>query len=70
MSVIGVAVFSLLLLSGSPRQTSGPASICGIVQDQTGAVMSAATVKLNIVDARVKQTTDSKRTILLQPSGT
>lgn len=59
MSVIGVAVFSLLLLSGSPRQTSGPASICGIVQDQTGAVMPAATVKLTVVDARVETTTDS-----------
>jgi len=60
MSVIGVAVFFLLHLSGSPQQTSGPASICGTTQDQTGAVMSAVTVELTVADARVETTTDSK----------
>jgi hypothetical protein len=47
MNIIGVAVPSLLLLSGSPQRASGPSSICGIVKDQTGAVMSAATVGID-----------------------
>src|SRR5882672_5739701 len=59
MSVIGVAAFFLLFLSGSSQQTSGPASICGVVQDQTGAVMSAIKVALTVADARIETTTSS-----------
>lgn len=59
MSFTGITAFFAVLLSGLPEQASRSASICGVVQDQSGAVVATAAVRLSFADARLETKTDS-----------
>lgn len=53
-----VFIFGLLSL-WSPQQAPSPRSICGTVQDQTGALVVSAAVELSTADTRLDTKTDA-----------
>ena len=53
-----VFIFGLLSL-WSPQQAPSPRSICGTVQDQTGALVVGAAVELSTADTRLDAKTDA-----------
>lgn len=59
MGLSGIAVFAALFFFALPSQARNEESICGIVQDQSGAVVLAAEAELTAGEMRFRATTDS-----------
>ena len=54
-----LAIAALLFLSGTLTAQTPPPSVCGTVQDQTGAVVRGATAELKANNIRLDNTTDA-----------
>jgi hypothetical protein len=59
MSFTAIAAVSLMLFSVLPSQPGTAESVCGIVQDQTGASVSGAAVELRTANTQLDATTDA-----------
>src|SRR5436853_3412045 len=67
MNFTVIAVVSLMLFSALPSLPETAESVCGIVQDQTGASVSGASLELRIANIRLDVTTDAYGQFCFRP---
>jgi Carboxypeptidase regulatory-like domain len=67
MSFTAIAAVFLMLFPGLPSQARTPESVCGIVQDQTGAFVSGAALKLKTANTSLDTTTDASGHFCFRP---
>src|SRR5882724_12309716 len=67
MNFTVIAAISLLLFPALPPQAGPAESVCGIVQDQTGASVSGAALELRTANTRLDATTDAGGQFCFRP---
>ena len=67
MSFTEIAVISVMLFSALPSQAGTAESVCGIVQDQTGAFVGGAPLELRTANTRLDATTDAGGQFCFRP---
>ena len=69
MNFTGIVAISLMLFPALPPQAGTAESVCGIVQDQSGASVSGAALELRTANTRLDRTTDAGGQFCFRPLG-
>jgi Carboxypeptidase regulatory-like domain len=69
MNFTGIVAISLMLFPALPPQAGTAESMCGIVQDQSGASVSGAALELRTANTRLDRTTDAGGQFCFRPLG-
>ena len=67
MSFVAIAAISLMVSFGLEPQAGTPESVCGTVQDQSGAFVNGAALELRTLDIRLAATTDAGGAFCFRP---
>ncbi|HZE80448.1 MAG TPA: carboxypeptidase-like regulatory domain-containing protein, partial [Candidatus Polarisedimenticolia bacterium] len=67
MNFTVIAAISLLLFPALPPQAGTAESVCGMVQDQSGASVSGAALELRTANTRLDATTDAGGQFCFRP---